>query len=318
MNLLHLRYAVEVEKAGSITQAAENLYMAQPNLSKALRELESDLNIIIFERLPRGVVPTPKGQEFLAHAKRILAEVELMNSLQQENDENTQAFSLSIPRGSYVAEGFLQFVSKLDFAKPMEIRIKETNSVEAIHNVADNRFRLGIIRFRTVDEQYFLDFMKEKGIQHELIWSFENLLLVSQNNSLAKKAQIYQEDLSNQVEVSHGDKSVPYMTEEILNPSQTGEKDKRIYVYERSTQFEILTRIPSTYMWVSPVPENVLQNHQLVQRKCEFPTQQMKDVLIYSSRYKLTALDKMFVDCLFSVRNQIVFLENSTSQATQA
>ena len=116
MNLLHLRYAVEVEKAGSITQAAENLYMAQPNLSKALRELESDLNIIIFERLPRGVVPTPKGQEFLAHAKRILAEVELMNSLQQENDENTQAFSLSIPRGSYVAEGFLQFVSKLDFA----------------------------------------------------------------------------------------------------------------------------------------------------------------------------------------------------------
>lgn len=317
MNLLHLRYAVEIERAGSITQAAENLYMAQPNLSKALRELESNLNIIIFERLPRGVVPTPKGQEFLAHAKRVLAEVESMNSLQEE-DENAQNFSLSIPRGSYVAEGFLQFVSKLDFAKAMEIRIKETNSVEAIHNVADNRFRIGIIRFRTADEQYFLDFMKEKGIQHELVWSFENLLLVSQNNSLAKKAQIHEEDLIDQVEVSHGDKSVPYMTEEINNPIQTGEKNKRIYVYERSTQFEILTRIPSTYMWVSPVPENVLQNYQLIQRKCEFQTQQMKDVLIYSTRYKLTALDKLFVDSLFSVRNQIVFLENNTSQAEEA
>ena len=75
MNTLHLKYAVEVERAGSITQAADNLFMAQPNLSKAIRELEEGLGITIFERTPRGVVPTPKGVEFLTRAKEILGVV---------------------------------------------------------------------------------------------------------------------------------------------------------------------------------------------------------------------------------------------------
>jgi DNA-binding transcriptional LysR family regulator len=75
MNTLHLKYAVEVERAGSITQAADNLFMAQPNLSKAIRELEEGLGITIFERTPRGVVPTQRGVEFLRRAKEILGVV---------------------------------------------------------------------------------------------------------------------------------------------------------------------------------------------------------------------------------------------------
>lgn len=50
MNLQHLKYVVEVEKTGSITQAAQNLYMGQPNLSKAIRELEKNLGIVLFKR----------------------------------------------------------------------------------------------------------------------------------------------------------------------------------------------------------------------------------------------------------------------------
>ena len=64
MNLLHLKYAIEVEKTSSITKAAENLYMGQPNLSKSIKELEDTLGIELFKRTSRGVVPTDKGQEF--------------------------------------------------------------------------------------------------------------------------------------------------------------------------------------------------------------------------------------------------------------
>ena len=64
-NLLQLKYAVEVEKTGSISKAAENLYMNQPNLSKSIRELEDDIGIAIFDRTAKGVVPTEKGREFL-------------------------------------------------------------------------------------------------------------------------------------------------------------------------------------------------------------------------------------------------------------
>ena len=76
MNILHLKYAVEVEQTGSITQAAENLYMGQPNLSKAIRELEKNIGIAIFKRTPKGFVPPARGEEFLITAKKILAKIE--------------------------------------------------------------------------------------------------------------------------------------------------------------------------------------------------------------------------------------------------
>ena len=65
MNTLHLKYAVEVERTGSISRAAENLFMGQPNLSKAIRELEETTGITIFKRTSKGVLPTPKLKAFL-------------------------------------------------------------------------------------------------------------------------------------------------------------------------------------------------------------------------------------------------------------
>ena len=81
MNTQHFKYALEVEKTGSITKAAENLFMGQPNLSKSIKELEDTLGIEIFKRTSRGVVPTDKGQEFLRYAKNILSQIEEMQSI---------------------------------------------------------------------------------------------------------------------------------------------------------------------------------------------------------------------------------------------
>ena len=80
-NIQHLRYAVEVEKTGSISRAAENLFMGQPHLSKAIRELEEDMNITIFNRTSKGVVPTPQGAQFLEYARNILMQIDELESL---------------------------------------------------------------------------------------------------------------------------------------------------------------------------------------------------------------------------------------------
>ena len=71
MNILHMKYAVEISKTGSINKAAEVLYVAQPNLSRAIKELEADLGITIFDRSAKGMVPTIEGREFLSYAKQI-------------------------------------------------------------------------------------------------------------------------------------------------------------------------------------------------------------------------------------------------------
>ena len=83
MNILHVKYALEVAKHKSISKAARNLYMGQPNLSRAIKELESELGITIFERTSKGINPTPDGEEFLQYAKRILLQIEEVEEIKK-------------------------------------------------------------------------------------------------------------------------------------------------------------------------------------------------------------------------------------------
>lgn len=111
MNLQHLKYAVEVEKTGSITQAAENLYMGQPNLSKAIKELEGTLGVILFKRTSKGVLPTAQGKEFLRYAKSILDQVERMEELYRSGGEGGCIFLRRYPAPATLrmrSPGFLQ------------------------------------------------------------------------------------------------------------------------------------------------------------------------------------------------------------------
>lgn len=102
MNIMYLRYAVEVEKTHSINKAAENLYMGQPNLSRAIKDLEESLGITIFDRTPRGMKVTADGEEFLQHAKRILKQIDEVDQLYQSGKNGKQTLSVSrSPRRVY-------------------------------------------------------------------------------------------------------------------------------------------------------------------------------------------------------------------------
>jgi DNA-binding transcriptional LysR family regulator len=90
MNTLFFKYAVEIERTRSITKAAENLYMAQPNLSRAIKEAEETVGFSIFERNSKGVVPTRKGLQFLDYARRILDELEQINKLTDPENHGTK------------------------------------------------------------------------------------------------------------------------------------------------------------------------------------------------------------------------------------
>ncbi len=93
MNLIHLKYAVEVADSGSINKAAERLFMGQPNLSRAIKELESSLGITIFDRSVKGMVPTPEGETFLGYARQILRQIDEIGSVYQEKSVRKQRFS---------------------------------------------------------------------------------------------------------------------------------------------------------------------------------------------------------------------------------
>lgn len=208
-NIQHLKYAVEVEKAGSISKAAENLFIAQPHLSKAIRELESSLGAAVFNRTSRGVVPTKKGREFLRYAKNILAQIEEMEALYKPANVEAQRFDICVPRASYISFAFTEFVKALDHEKDIDVNYRETNSMRAIREVTDGTNNLAIIRYETLHESYFLNALEERDLQHEPVWEFEYLALMSAEHPLAKEDVIGFSQLSQYMELVHGDISVP-------------------------------------------------------------------------------------------------------------
>ena len=208
-NILHLKYAVEIEKTGSITKAAENLYMGQPNLSRAIRELEESLGITIFMRSSRGVVPTEQGREFLNYARNILAQVEEMENLYGKTGANRQRFAISVPRASYVAFAFTEFLKELDFNRDVSVNYRETNSMHAIKNVAESVNNMAIVRYQTDYEAYYLKYLRDRGLDFTPLWEFDYLALMSREHPLASREDITADDLEPYTEIIHGDVSVP-------------------------------------------------------------------------------------------------------------
>lgn len=307
MNLQHLRYIIEVEKTGSISKAANNLFMGQPNLSKAIKELEEETGICIFNRTAKGVETTERGAEFLAYAKTVMAKVEEMESFYKNIKEDRQHFNISIPRASYIADAFVKFVQSLDCRRTMSLNFKETNSMEAINNILENRYNLGIIRYPNLYEPYFLSLLTNKDLKHEVIWEFDYVIIMSRRHPLADREIITREELEDYVEVVHGDLSVPNLSPSYLRKAE-GKKSgegSRIYVYERGSQFDLLTGVADSYMWVSPLPQNVLDRYGLVEKRCQDAQRKNKDVLIYPTLYHLNELDKAFIRYLYEVRDEV-------------
>lgn len=310
MNTKHLKYVIEVERTCSITQAAENLFMGQPTLSKVIKELEDTLGYAIFERTPRGVTPTQKGQEFLTYARNILLQVEKMEALSDSANSNTQNFSISIPRAGYITDAIIRFLADLDESKGIHVNVQESNSIQIINNITDGPFRLGIIRYQIEYENYFVDYLTEKQLAYETLWEFEHLALMSVNHPLAQYEKVEHKELKEYTEISYGDTAIPYLMQSNNSKTNNNIKNtKHIYIYDWCSQYDILSTIPTTYMWVSPVPEKWLTKYNLIQRRCKASGHRYKDVFIYSKDYKLTALEREFIDKLSEVKNEVAFKE---------
>ncbi|MDO4945027.1 MAG: LysR family transcriptional regulator [Ruminococcus sp.] len=306
MNLTHLRYMVEVERLGSITKAAAALYMGQPNLSKAIKEMEREVGIPIFKRSAKGVVPTDKGKAFLQYAKAILVQMDKMENLYKDSSDSEISFSLLLPRASYVTYAFTEFLNKIEKTDCLDVKFRETNSMEAINSVVECEYDMGIIRYPTPYEGFFLSLLEEKNLKIHSSWEYDSVLIMSEKSQMTKEEKIDENVLDKYIEILHGDNTVPNISAayQKKNAEITGHK-KHIYVYERGSQFDILSSCPDAFMWVSPMPKAILKRYGLVQIKCPDLKKTNKDVLIYQNNYRLSSADQMFIEELEKVRKEI-------------
>lgn len=306
MNILHMKYAVAVADAGSLRKASESLLVAQPNLSRSIKELESDLGITIFERTARGMCLTPEGEDFIGYAKKILKQIDDIELMYKGSSPTKQHFSVSVPRASYISYAFANFTKSIS-ADPAEILYKETNSSRTIGIVAESEYRLGIIRYDEDFERYFSSMLDEKGLVAEPVAEFKYVLLMHKDSPLAKKEVITRDDLKDYIEIVHANpfvSSLPFA--QAKKEELSGEIDRRIYVFERASQFDLLSENPETFMWVSPLPKSLAERYGLVMRGCVGNNRTYRDVLIYRSGYALTPLDRHFIEELYKAKDECI------------
>ena len=306
MNLLHMRYAVEVARLGSLNKAAETLMIAQPNISRSIKELEADLGITIFQRSAKGMILTPDGEEFMDYARDILNRIEKMEQSYRDGSHKKRKFSISAPRASYISAAMAEF-SKCIGDLPVEIYYTETNSKKTIQKLLENEYKLGIIRYSDNYDKYYKTMLEEKGFVCELVAKFSYVLVMSRDNPLATKETVTYEDLSDYIEIAHADPYVPSLSmSKVFREELPDRIGQRIFVFERASQYDLLSENPKTFMWVSPASQTVLDRYNLVQRVCEGNKKVYKDVLIYHRGYKLTKLDKDFITALCDARRKVI------------
>lgn len=306
MNLLHMKHALEVAKAGSLSKASESLLIAAPNISRSIKELEAELGIIIFDRTQNGMKLTPEGEEFINFAKGILNQIDELERFYKAGAPKKQRFSISVPRACYISEAFAEFSKSLS-KDSAELFYKETNSQRTIHNMLNHDYKLGIIRYAENYDRYFKAMLEEKGFHYELVTEFTYSLIMSADNPLAKKDDITFEDLTDYIEIAHADPYVPSMPlSKVVKEELPDNINRRIFIFERASQFDLLSMNPETFMWVSPAPEKLLERYNLVLKKCSENKKIYKDVLIYRNGYKLSAVDRQFITALCESKRKYI------------
>lgn len=307
MNLLHMKYAVEIAETNSINKAADKLYVGQSALSRAIKELEASIGVTLFERSAKGMFLTPDGEIFIRYAKNILKQVDEVEEMFSHGSVSKRHFSVSVPRSSYISDAFSEFSKLIGKDSEIEIYYKETNALRTVRNVLQDEYKLGIIRYAENYDRYYKSMMDEKGIDYELITEFSPVLIMNEKSPLAEKENITSGDLKGYFEVSHPDPYVPSLpTSEVKKEELPENSLRRIFVFERASLLELLSENEETFTVGSPVPEKTLRRYGLVARKCVDSDRKYKDVLIHRKDYIHSELDDLFIECVIASKRKIM------------
>ena len=216
-----------------------------------------------------------------------------MESLYKEK-KASKHFSISVPRASYISDAFAAFSRKLE-KENVEIFYQETNALQAVKNILEVGYDLGIIRYAASYDKYFKQMLAEKGLKREIVAEFKYVLVMREDSALAKMETIRFSDLQQYIQIAHADPYVPSLPLSAVRNEELPKMPRRIFVFERGSQMDLLTENPETFMWVSPLPERLLRLLHLVQRECMENQRVYRDMLIHRLDYQLTELDKRFI-----------------------
>ena len=238
MTLNQLKYIVAVAESGTISKAAEKLYISQPSLTAAIHEVENSLGIAIFLRTNKGVSLSAEGEEFLGYARQILTQTAIMEEHYLGVTRTRRRFCISTQHYSFAVEAFVQLLREVD-SDAYDFRIRETQTWEIIEDVARLKSEVGVLFLNHTNETVLRKLFISRHLDFEKLTVVRPHVFVSSSNPLAKMPAVTLQDLADLPRLSfeQGDHNAFYFSEEILSEL---ESRKNIMVRDRATLFNLL------------------------------------------------------------------------------
>jgi len=238
MTLQQLRYAVMVAEMGTITEAADKLYISQPSLTNAIRELEKEMNIQIFNRTNKGISISKEGEDFLGYARQVLEQAAILEDKYKGRDGGKKQFCISTQHYSFAVNAFVDLIKEYG-QDEYDFSIRETQTYEIIDDVAQMRSEIGILFLNDFNEAVIRKILKSHELEFHELFVAKPHVFISRNHPLANETIITNEQLTPYPYLSfeQGEHNSFYFSEEIFS---TSERKKNIRVRDRATLFNLL------------------------------------------------------------------------------
>lgn len=238
ITLQQLKYVIEVSRSRSISKAAQNLFISQPSLSNAIKELENEIGIAIFLRTNKGIILTTEGTEFLGYARQVVEQAALLENRYSNMQPLQQHFSVSAQHYAFAVSAFVRLLKEYN-QEEYEFTLRETKTYEIIADVKNLRSEVGILYVNDFNKKVIYKFLEEGNLIFHQLFEADPHVFISAQNPLAKQDFVTLSDLIPYPYLSfeQGDYNSFYFSEEILS---TISRPKNITVSDRATLFNLL------------------------------------------------------------------------------
>ncbi len=301
MTLQQLKYAISVADKCSINEAAKDLFITQPSLSNAIREMETEIGFAIFVRTNKGVCPTTEGAEFLGYARQVVQQNELLEDKYLSGKPAKQRFSVSTQHYTFAANAFVDLIKEFG-GDEYEFTLRETTTFEIIEDVKALRSELGILYLSSHNEKVITKLLRESDIVFTELFTAAPHIFISRNNPLGIKQSVTLEDLDDLpcLTFEQREHNSFYFSEEILS---TLEHKKSIRVTDRAAVVNLMIGV-NAYTISSGVFPSYLHGEDII----AIPLEVDEKIRVGTIRHKdmtTTRLGEIFMASLCRIAEEI-------------
>lgn len=294
MTLLQLKYMITAAEVGSITEAAKVLFISQPSLSGAIKEVEKEAGISIFTRCRAGIALTKEGMEFLGYARQVVQQMELLESKYINNQPAKQRFCISTQHYTFTANAFVELVQHFGQER-FEFILNETQTHQIIEDVRNRFSDIGILYISNYNESVLIKVLEENNLSFHEIFSASPHVFLRRDHPLACRESLKLDDLKPYPKLSfvQGNYESAYFAEELFSNEPA---EKSIKVSNRAAIVNFMIGLDG-YTISSGIFPKFLQGDEIVSVPLEEP-EVMRIGYIINKDKELSELGQIYIEAL--------------------